>query len=171
MKLVRLTADYPLQSFDCGDEDLNEFLLDDAKHFLAKRIANTFILEDEGKIVAYCCLLNDKVTRLEIIGSQWKKIKDTFPDGKKFRSYPSVKIGRFAVAKEYQSQHIGAQLISIIKALLSDDNIYSAFRFITVDAYCCALDFYRHNGFKELTQTDENDSTRLMYFDMLEIGK
>ena len=30
MKLVRLTADYPLQSFDCGDEDLNEFLLDDA---------------------------------------------------------------------------------------------------------------------------------------------
>ena len=93
MKLVRLTADYPLRSFDCGDEDLNEFLLDDAKHFLEKRIANTFILEDEGKIVAYCCLLNDKVTRLEIIGSQWKKIKDTFPDGKKFRSYPSVKIG------------------------------------------------------------------------------
>ena len=30
MKLVRLTADYPLLSFDCGDEDLNEFLLDDA---------------------------------------------------------------------------------------------------------------------------------------------
>lgn len=29
MKLVRLTADYPLLSFDCGDEDLNEFLLDD----------------------------------------------------------------------------------------------------------------------------------------------
>ena len=105
MKLVRLTADYPLQSFDCGDVDLNEFLLDDAKHFLAKRIANTFILENKGKVVAYCCLLNDKVTRLEIIGSQWKKIKDTFPDGKKFRSYPSVKIGRFAVAKEYQSQH------------------------------------------------------------------
>lgn len=24
MKLVRLAADYPLQSFDCGDEDLNE---------------------------------------------------------------------------------------------------------------------------------------------------
>ena len=42
--------------------------------------------------------------------------------------------------------------------------------FITVDAYCCALDFYRHNGFKELTQTDENDSTRLMYSDMLEVG-
>ena len=45
MKLVRLTADYPLQSFDCGDEDLNEFLLDDAKQFLVKRIANTFILD------------------------------------------------------------------------------------------------------------------------------
>ena len=51
MKLVRLTADYPLQSFDCGDEDLNEFLLDDAKQFLVKRIANTFILEDEGRLL------------------------------------------------------------------------------------------------------------------------
>ena len=57
-------------------------------------------------------------------GLPWKKIKNTFPNGKKFRSYPSVKIGRFAVVKEYQSQHIGAQLMSVIKVLLSDDNIY-----------------------------------------------
>ena len=88
MRLIRLTADYPLQPFDCGDEDLNEFLLDDAKHFLEKRIANTFILEDEGKVVAYFCLLNDKVTRLEIVGSQWKKIDDmavTEPESENFR--------------------------------------------------------------------------------------
>ena len=31
MRLVPLTPDYPLTAFDCGDDDLNKFLLDDAK--------------------------------------------------------------------------------------------------------------------------------------------
>lgn len=48
MKVVALTNDYTLTNFDCGDSDLNEFLMEDAKHFLSKRIANTFILEDNG---------------------------------------------------------------------------------------------------------------------------
>ncbi len=34
MKVVRLTADYELTEFDCGDSDLNEFLMEDAKHSL-----------------------------------------------------------------------------------------------------------------------------------------
>ena len=98
MRVVALTPEYELKGFDCGDSDLNEFILQDAKLFLEKRIANTFILEDQGEVVAYFCLLNDKVSRLEVTNSRWKKIKDSFPEGKRFRSYPSIKIGRFAVS-------------------------------------------------------------------------
>ena len=47
MNVVPLTPDYELTSFDCGDTDLNNFLLEDAKLFFEKRIANTFILEDD----------------------------------------------------------------------------------------------------------------------------
>ncbi len=169
MKLVRLTQDYELKEFDCGDFDLNDFLFDDAKHFLEKRIASTFILEDGGKIVAYFCLLNDKISRLEITSSRWKEIKDSFPESKRFRSYPSIKIGRFAVSSAYSGKHIGSELMTTIKVLLSNYQNYSAFRFLTVDAYLSAISFYRSNGFKELTQKDENESTRLMYFDMMEI--
>ena len=61
MQLVPLTPDYPLVAFDCGDNDLNRFLLDDAKHAQELRIANTFILEDNGRIAAYFCLLNDRI--------------------------------------------------------------------------------------------------------------
>ena len=102
MRLIPLTQDYPLVEFDCGDNDLNDFLLKDAKHFLEKRIANTFILEDKEHIVAYFCLLNDKISRLEITNSKWKRIKDGFPEGKQFRSYPTIKIGRFAVSLSYR---------------------------------------------------------------------
>ena len=34
MKLVKLTQDTNLIGFDCGDEDLNNFLVEDAKGFL-----------------------------------------------------------------------------------------------------------------------------------------
>lgn len=46
MKLVRLTPETVLDGFDCGDEDLNNFLVEDAKGFLDKRIATSYILED-----------------------------------------------------------------------------------------------------------------------------
>lgn len=169
MKLIRLSDDYELGEFDCGDDDLNDFLFEDAKHFLEKRIANTFILEDKGNIVAYFCLLNDKISRIEITNSRWKKIRDSFPDSKHFRSYPSIKIGRFAVSKDYRGQHVGSDLMAMIKTLLNENQDYSAFRFITVDAYLSAIPFYDKNGFKQLTQKEEDNHTRLMYFDMMEV--
>ncbi len=169
MNVIPFTPEINVTDFDCGDSDLNEFLLEDAKHFNEKRIANTFILEDEGKIVAYFCLLNDKVSRLEITNSRWKEIKDSFPDGKHFRSYPSIKIGRFAVSSDYRGQNIGSLLMDLLKDQLFEEQSSSAFRFITVDAYISAIPFYEKNGFKLLKEKDENEYTRLMFFDMLDI--
>ena len=164
MNIVPLTKDYALTAFDCGDSDLNEFLLEDAKLFLEKRIANTYILEDDGSIVAYFCLLNDKVSRQEITNSRWRDIKDSFPENKRFRSYPTIKIGRFAVAQAYHGKHIGSVLMDRLKLFLKHDVSRSAFRYITVDAYLSAIPFYRKNGFAELTQKEESDHTRLMYY-------
>jgi len=169
MNLVRLTKDYVLSPFDCGDSDLNNFLFEDAKNFLEKRIANTFILEDDGRIAAYFCILNDKISRLEITNSRWKKVKDSFPEGKRFRSYPSIKIGRFAVSTLYRGQHVGTELMAMIKVMLNGSQNYSAFRFITVDAYLSAIPFYQKNGFNQLTQKEEDDHTRLMFYDMMEV--
>lgn len=169
MKVVPLTLDYKLTTFDCGDCDLNEFLLEDAKHFLEKRIANTFILEDDGRIAAYFCLLNDKISRLEVTNSRWKKIKEGFPEDKQFRSYPTIKIGRFAVSLDYRGRNIGTELMKGIKYLLNTESSHSAFRFITVDAYISAIEFYRKNGFKELTKKEEDEHTRLMFFDMMDV--
>ena len=115
------------------------------------------------------CLLNDKVSRLEITNSRWKDIKDTFPDGKHFRSYPSIKIGRFAVSSDYRGRNIGSLLMDLLKDQLFEEHASSAFRFITVDAYISAIPFYEKNGFKLLKEKDENEFTRLMFFDMMDI--
>ena len=65
MDLIELTPDYILSDFDCGDEQLNKFLFEDAKPSLALRMANTFVLVDDGRIAANFCLLNDKVSKDE----------------------------------------------------------------------------------------------------------
>ena len=170
MDLLELTPDYEVTEFDCGDEQLNKFLFEDAKPSLALRVANTFILVDDGRVAAYFCLLNDKVSKDEIIGSRWKKVRANFPQSKQFRSYPTIKIGRFAVSINYRGKNIGTDLMDSIKAMLHAEHGRSAFRFITVDAYLSAVPFYEKNGFLHLTKKDEDEHTRLMYFDMMEIA-
>jgi hypothetical protein len=39
-------------------------------------------------------------------------------------------------------------------------------RFLTVDAYNIALDFYLKNEFQFISSQDENEATRLMYYDL-----
>ena len=165
MQLVPLTPNYPLTAFDCGDDDLNSFLFDDAKQAQELRIANTFILEDEGRIAAYFCLLNDRISRSEITGSRWKKIKAKFPVSKQFRSYPCIKVGRFAVSLEYRGQSVGRWLMSILKERLNVGQNQSAFRYITVDALQSAMPFYEKHRFQKMVSS-EQDETILMFFDL-----
>ena len=170
MDLVRLTPQHNLSDFDCGDNDLNEFLKDNALQFTEQRIANTFVLEDEGKIVAYFCLLNDKVSQEESSNNKWKKIKKDFPEGKQFSSYPAIKIGRFAVSLDYRGLNYGTDLMVMLKDMLNSNPNYSAFRYLTVDAYLSAIGFYEKNNFKILSPQTINKDTRLMFFDMMELG-
>lgn len=169
MRLVRLSPKMELSGFDCGDEDLNNFLVEDAKDFLDKRIATSYILEDEGNLVAYFCLLNDKISRQDVTNGQWKKIKGVFPERKQFGSYPAIKIGRFAVSSEYKGRNIGTDLMNLLKGMLTENPNYSAFRYLTVDAYLSAIDFYQKNNFKVLSEKIQNEHTRLMFFDMMEL--
>lgn len=169
MEIVRLTTEYELKPFDCGDADLNGFLLNDAKSYVEKKLACTFLLEDEGRIVAYYSLLNDKVAKRETTTATWRRMKKLFPHPKHFSSYPAVKIGRFAVAKQYEGCGIGRKLMEIIKMRLADRENNSAFRFLTVDAYLSAISFYEKNGFNMLLSDDDNVHTRMMYFDMMQL--
>jgi predicted GNAT family N-acyltransferase len=169
MQLTRLASDTEIAAFDCGDEDLNGFLLNDAKAFMQKKIANTFLLSDGEKVVAYFSLLTDKISKTEAANSNWRKLRSKFPHEKHFNSYPAIKIGRFAVSLEYKDRHIGSELMTYIKRTLHESMNYAAFRFITVDAYLSAIPFYEKNDFRMLVSAEENPYTRSMYFDMMEM--
>lgn len=148
---------------------LKWFLTEWCNSIFEKRIASTYVLEDNGQIIAYFSLLNDKVSKLDATGSSWKRLKKLFPRSKHFSSYPAIKIGRLAVDKKYEGKGVGRKLMNRIKEDLRETSKASAFRFLTVDAYLSAVPFYEKNGFKMLLNNDENKHTRAMYFDMLEL--
>lgn len=167
LKLSEIDASF---TFDCGDEDLNEFLLEDASLYGEQMLAHTFVLTEEKEVVAYYCVLNDKISQTDLDKSLWRKLRKNIPHEKHYDSYPAVKIGRLAVAKKYSGQNIGTQILHFIKGKLYANVEYSACRFLTVDAYREAEEFYTKNGFLPLLkETPEDQPTIPMYFDLMSL--
>ena len=73
----------------------------------------------------------------------------------------------FAVDRKFASQGLGSAIMDTIKQSTNDNSRYSAFRFLTVDAYISAVPFYLKNGFVNMLSDQENEATRTMYFDMM----
>lgn len=157
-----------IKSFDCGDTDLNDFLISDAKNYLQAMMALTYLLEDnvECKTVAYYSLLNDKIVFDPEEKHFWNRLNRRIVNSKRRKEYPAVKIGRLAVSKDYAGNHIGEAILLQVKHMFATMR-RSACRFITVDAYAAAVPFYEKCGFMFLSDKDKNSKTRAMYFDLI----
>lgn len=173
ISLKRLNPNDSVKPFDCGDSDLNGFLLEDnpllsnAKHHAIELLAVTYIIEDTEKeqTIAYFSLLNDKIDRNITDNSVWNKLSREIPNIKRRKSQPAVKIGRLAVSSAYQGHGWGSQIISFIKQWFTENN-KTGCRYITVDALANKVGFYEKYGFKILVTPQDNDETVLMYYDL-----
>jgi len=165
-RLIRLTPAHVIKDFDCEDQDLNDFLLNDSKNFANQLLAVTYILENDLETIAFFSVLNDKVSIKEVGNPNiWTMIQGVFPSSKGLRSYPAVKVGRLAVNKNHKGKDIGTSIVSfLIDSFLTNNK--TGCRFITVDAYNKSLGFYEKNGFIYLTEKDKGKDTRLMYLDL-----
>lgn len=167
LKYIKLSADIEIPSFHCIDNDLNGFLTEDAKDGMKEMMSVTYLFVDTkaNKTVAYYTLLNDKVTYDPRNKSIWNKINRHIINRKRRKTYPCMKIGRLAVSEEYAKCGLGTQIMDFIKTSLVINPIAGC-RFITVDAYSQATDFYKKNEFEYFSMLDVLDSTRQMYFDL-----
>ena len=166
---LQIGKDTEIKPFDCGDEDLNDFLINEAKAYQNALLSVTYILTTRStkEIVAYFSLSNDKISIADFENkTEFNRFrKHKFVNEKRIRSYPAIKIGRLAVSGSIQNQSIGRYLLDYIK----QRNIHdpeAGCRFVTVDAYVNAIPFYIKNDFLFLNSDDEDKNTRVMYFDL-----
>ncbi len=170
IRVVRLTQDYQFKSFDCGNQDLNDFLLSDSKPYLNKLLSVTYILENDDDIVAYFSVSNDKISIPDSDRATWRRIKALFPHSKHRSDYPAVKIGRLAVNIKYRNNGIGSDILNFVKQFFISNN-RTGCSFITVDALREAIYFYLKNDFKYLDKAsaNSNSDTCLMYYDLTKL--
>lgn len=169
IQLRRLGPDDVVARFDCGDEDLNDFILTDAPLYFRVRLATSYVLENKenGDVIGYFSLAHDRISLTDFpSNSAYNRFrKQFFAQGKMFKSYPALKICRLATDSRYRGEGIGAMLVNMIIASYRNES-KAGCRFITVDAYAGSLDFYLKQGFAPLSKEDEGSDTRLLYFDL-----
>ena len=170
------------ETFNCGNEDLDDFFLNDAKKYADELMGKTYCWVTENKphkIVAQFTLANDSI-KTTYLGSPTKnKLNRSIQNQKRGRSYPAALIGRIGINKEFQGKELGSQLIRFIKDWFRAEDNKTGCRFLVVDAYNDprTLKFYEKNGFKFLHKTEDEEkqyflledeiiTTRLMYFDL-----
>ena len=168
-QLRRLGADDVVTQFDCGDDDLNDFILTDAPLYYRVRLATSYVLENRvsGDVIGYFSLAHDRISLTDFpSNSAYNRFrKQFFAQGKMFKSYPALKICRLATDSRYRGEGVGTMLVNMIIASYKKES-KAGCRFITVDAYAGALDFYFKQGFVPLSKDDEGSDTRLLYFDL-----
>jgi GNAT superfamily N-acetyltransferase len=179
--LHRLSEANPITHFICDNTDLNDFFKNDAINYQKELLGETFFFRDNesNDIICAFTISNDSIRTDDLPNSRKKKVTQFIPHAKGMKSYPATLIGRLGVAKKFEGQGIGKQLMSFIKSLclIEDGN---RCRFLLVDAYNNenAISYYSKNEFQFVFSTEEQEKeyyqmsatkelkTRFMFFDL-----
>ena len=167
----KLRKTSPVAEFNCGDQDLNDFVRNEAIDYQNARLSTTYLLISmEQHVDAFFSLAHDRISLSDFENkTDFNRFrKKRFPNAKRMKSYPAIKICRLGVSIHLKNMHIGTYLIDLIKRMYYSD-IKAGCRFVTVDAYRAAIPFYEKNGFIPLNKDDEDDPTRVLYFDLMDL--
>ena len=114
VKAERLSKIYDVSKFDCGDEDLNDFIKNDAFIYQEKKIATTILFFYEENLIGFVSIAADSL-KLNFDEKQSYNIHQ-----KKLEDVPAVKLARLAVNKIFQKQGIGT---NILKWVITKQNL------------------------------------------------
>jgi ribosomal protein S18 acetylase RimI-like enzyme len=107
-KIEPLAKAHDRDGFDCGSEPLNLFLKQTARQHAARGISRTFVLVEEGAaepkpILGFFSLNLCQIKSESLSVEEAKKLP---------RDVAGIRLGRLAVAREYQRQGTGKTLLA-----------------------------------------------------------
>jgi len=142
MQVLPLAGNHDRQAFDCGRQELNDWLQQVARQHQGKGLSKTFVaIRDEAPtlICGYYALTLAELESQHLPKAWRKKLP---------RRIPGVRLGRLAVDRQYQGKGLGDLLL--IDALTRARRIYTEAGGIGlfVDALDAqAAGYYRRFGF------------------------
>ena len=125
----RLEKGEKVKTFNCGDDDLNDFIINEANLYRYALLAVSYVFEHEDdtsheNIAAYFSLANDRVSLGDFESrTEFNRFrKHRFVNEKRIKSYPAAKICRLAVENSVKGIHLGSYLIDFIQSYFVEDN-------------------------------------------------
>ena len=135
-----LTGEHDLEGFDCGEPELNTWLVKRAMFNQTAGASRTYVLPTEKEIAGYYSLAAGSVHRDEALG----RVRRNMPE-----PIPVIVLGRLAVSRKYQGKGLGRLLLrdAVLRAAQASDVI--GVRAMLVHAlHERAKTFYESYGFK-----------------------
>lgn len=105
MPVLPLTGSHDRQGFDCGRQELNDWLRQVARQHQDKGLSKTFVAvreEEPSRICSYYALTLSELENRHLPEAWRKKLP---------RRIPGVRLGRLAIDKHYQGKGLGALLL------------------------------------------------------------
>ena len=145
-----------LNSFSCGNEELDRFFKRNALANDQNGYGKTFVLINEKDILGFFTLCSSSIKFDEYPNKENEKLPK-YP-------IPCIKIARLAVNKKYQHQGYGKELLkqAFLRVLSVSTTI--GVRLIAVDAKKSAISFYTKYGFSPL---ENNKNSYYLLIDTL----
>lgn len=142
MQVLPLTGSHDRQGFDCGRQELNDWLRKVARRHQDKGLSKTFVATGEDapdRILGYYALTLAELENRHLLEAWRKKLP---------RRIPGVRLGRLAVDRQCQGKGLGELLLT--DALTRAQRIYTEAGGIGL--FVDAIDeeaagFYRRFGF------------------------
>ena len=117
MLLLPLAGNHDRQGFDCGRQELNDWLWQVARQHQDKGLSKTFVAvreEEPTRVCGYYALTLAELENQHLPKSWRKKLP---------RRIPGVRLGRLAIDRQYQGKRLGELLL--IDALTRARRIYA----------------------------------------------
>lgn len=117
MRVQALAGNHERQGFDCGRQELNDWLWQVARQHQDKGLSKTFVAVREEAPTRICGYYALTLAELEsrYLPEAWRK--------KLPRRIPGVRLGRLAVDRQYQGRRLGELLL--VDALTRAQRIYA----------------------------------------------
>lgn len=144
-----LTKTHERKSFDCGHEDLNRYLREQARQDAEKRVAAPFVLTQPGdpKVLGFYTLSSSIIPVDELPPELMKRLP-------RYGQLPVTLLGRLAVDRLAGGQGVGEfLLVDALRRSLEAAQQIAAMAVIVDAKNERAESFYRHFDFQPFQQT------------------
>lgn len=144
-----LTKTHERKSFDCGHEDLNRYLREQARQDAEKRVAAPFVLTqpNDPKVIGFYTLSSSIIPVEELPPELMKRLP-------RYGQLPVTLLGRLAVDRSAGGQGVGEfLLVDALRRSLEAAQQIAAMAVIVDAKNERAESFYRHFDFQPFQQT------------------